>query len=103
MRDQGFNSRPNGFNSHHKVKHHHVNKYNKRLDDSRIMAENPDLKQAWAKRGDSWVSQASNDLGKVKGKDFRKQMQKMKRASWRGTGELDMGVNSMKFPDSDNE
>ena len=39
---------------------------------------------------------------KVKGKDFRKEMAKKKKASWRGGGAIDQGVNSIKF-DSDSE
>eukprot|EP00439_Symbiodinium_sp_Y106_P036206 s2358_g4.t1 len=34
--------------------------------------------------GDTWADQASEDLLKVKGKGFRKEMAKKKRASWRG-------------------
>jgi len=52
--------------------------------------------------GDSWGDAAAGDMIKVKGKDFRKEMQKKKRASWRGTGELDQGVNSVTF-DSDSD
>jgi len=53
--------------------------------------------------GDSWGDKASEDLLKVKGKGFRKEMAKKKRASWRGGGEIDQGVNSIKFEDSDDE
>lgn len=53
--------------------------------------------------GDSWADKASEDLLKVKGKGFRKEMAKKKRASWRGGGELDQGVNSVPFDDSDDE
>lgn len=53
--------------------------------------------------GDSWADKASEDLLKVKGKGFRKEMQKKKKASWRGGGEIDQGVNSVKFPDSEDE
>lgn len=53
--------------------------------------------------GDSWADKASEDMLKVKGKGFRKEMAKKKRASWTGGGELDQGVNSIKFPDSDDE
>jgi len=40
---------------------------------------------------------------KVKGKGFRKEMAKKKRASWRGGGSIDQGVNSLTFSDSDDE
>lgn len=53
--------------------------------------------------GDSWADKASEDLLKVKGKDFRKEMMKKKKASWKGGGALDQGVNSIPFPDSDDE
>jgi len=53
--------------------------------------------------GDVWGDRASEDLLKVKGKGFRKEMAKKKRASWRGGGEIDQGVNSIAFPDSDED
>lgn len=53
--------------------------------------------------GDSWADKASEDLLKVKGKDFRKEMMKKKKASWKGGGSLDQGVNSIPFSDSDDE
>lgn len=53
--------------------------------------------------GDSWADKASEDLLKVKGKDFRKEMMKKKKASWKGGGALDQGVNSIPFSDSDDE
>lgn len=53
--------------------------------------------------GDSWADAASVDMLKVKGKGFRKEMAKKKRASWRGCGELDQGVNSIKFADSSDD
>lgn len=53
--------------------------------------------------GDTWADRASEDMLKVKGKGFRKEMQKKKRASWRGSGELDQGVNSIKFAGSSDE
>lgn len=53
--------------------------------------------------GDTWGDAASADLLKVKGKGFRKEMAKKKRASWRGGGEIDQGVNSIKFDDFDSD
>jgi len=53
--------------------------------------------------GDSWADKASEDLLKTKGKGFRKEMAKKKRASWRGGGAIDQGVNSVKFADSSDE
>lgn len=53
--------------------------------------------------GDSWADKASEDLLKTRGKGFRKEMAKKKRASWRGGGAIDQGVNSVKFEDSSDE
>merc|ERR1719291_1678963 len=53
--------------------------------------------------GDSWGDSAAVDLLAVRGKGFRKEMAKKKRASWRGGGEIDQGVNSIKFDDSSDE
>jgi outer membrane biosynthesis protein TonB len=54
------------------------------------------------KGGDNWGDKAAEDLLKVKGRDFRKEMAKKKKASWRGGGTIDQGVNSIKF-DSDSD
>jgi outer membrane biosynthesis protein TonB len=54
------------------------------------------------KGGDTWGDQAAGDLLKVKGKDFRKEMAKKKRSSWKGGGAIDQTVNSIKF-DSDSD
>eukprot|EP00917_Polyrhabdina_sp_WS-2016_P000103 GHVP01000183.1.p1 GENE.GHVP01000183.1~~GHVP01000183.1.p1 ORF type:complete len:168 (-),score=45.49 GHVP01000183.1:43-546(-) len=61
----------------------------------------PSNSEMWKKRGDSFSLSAGADLSRVKGKDFRSEKAKKKRASWRGTGEIDMGVNSIQFEDSD--
>lgn len=53
--------------------------------------------------GDSWGDSAAADMLKVKGKGFRKEMAKKKRASWRGGGELDQGVNSIRLADSSDD
>ncbi|KAJ1619157.1 SRP40, C-terminal domain-containing protein [Pavlovales sp. CCMP2436] len=49
-----------------------------------------------------WGAKASEDLLKVKGKDFRKAKDKKKKGTYTG-GEIDCTVNSVKFPDSDDE
>eukprot|EP00933_Yihiella_yeosuensis_P077062 TRINITY_DN8714_c0_g1_i14.p1 TRINITY_DN8714_c0_g1~~TRINITY_DN8714_c0_g1_i14.p1 ORF type:complete len:327 (+),score=121.97 TRINITY_DN8714_c0_g1_i14:63-1043(+) len=74
------------------------------VKDSRLL-DNTHLGKAkfGGSQGDSWADRASEDMLKVKGKGFRKEMQKKKRASWKGTGELDQGVNSIKFADSSDE
>jgi hypothetical protein len=53
----------------------------------------------YAKGGDAWGNDAADRLGKVRGKGFKKEMQKLKRASWKGTGSIDTGVNSVQFSD----
>ncbi|CAD7931196.1 unnamed protein product [Amoebophrya sp. A25] len=65
--------------------------------------ENKDerLKNGFLRTGDSWGDKAFEVMSKVKGKAFVKEMQKKKRASWRGGGNIDMGVNSVMFSDSD--
>ena len=60
------------------------------------------LQNGFLRTGDSWGDGAFADLSVVKGKKFVKEMQKKKRASWRGGGALDQGVNSFKF-DSDSD
>lgn len=65
--------------------------------------ENKDkrLQDGFHRTGDSWGDSAFDQLSKVKGKAFVKNMQKCKRSSWRGGGALDQGVNSLVFSDSD--
>lgn len=53
--------------------------------------------------GDSWGDAAAVDMLKVKGKGFRKEMAKKKRASWRGGGEIDQGCNSIRLAFSSDE
>jgi len=75
-----------------------------KIKDSRLL-DNTHIGKAkyGGSEGDSWADKASEDLLKVKGKGFRKEMQKKKRASWRGGGSIDQGVNSIKFSDSEDE
>lgn len=74
------------------------------IKDSRLLDNTHKAKQKFGNSaGDTWADKASEDLLKVKGKGFRKEMAKKKRASWRGGGELDQGVNSIKFESSDDE
>lgn len=74
------------------------------IKDSRLL-DNTHLAKAkfGGSAGDSWADRASEDMLKVKGKGFRKEMQKKKRASWKGSGSIDQGVNSVKFTDSEDE
>jgi len=79
-------------------------KWKATIKDSRLMDNTHKAKDRFGgSAGDSWGDRAAEDLLKVKGKGFRKEMQKKKRASWRGGGEIDQGVNSIKFDDSSDE
>jgi len=55
-----------------------------------------------AKGGDDWGKKAWNELKVVKGKDFRHAKTKRKKG-YRPGGQLDMGVNSVKFEYTDEE
>lgn len=79
-------------------------KWRQTIKDSRLLDNTHKAKNKFGNSvGDSWGDSAAVDMLKVKGKGFRKEMAKKKRASWRGCGELDQGVNSIKFDDSDDE
>jgi len=74
------------------------------IKDSRLMDNTHKAKDRFGdSAGDSWGDRAAEDMLKVKGKGFRKEMQKKKRSSWRGAGAIDQGVNSVKFDDSSDE
>merc|ERR1712113_1055069 len=76
-------------------------KWNASIKDSRLLDNTHKAKQKFGgSEGDTWADKASEDLLKVKGKGFRKEMAKKKRASWRGGGGIDQGVNSIPFSDS---
>ena len=78
--------------------------YWKRIDDSAYLDKAVVKDNShWAakKGGDTWANKAAEDLGKVRGKGFRKEMQKKKRSSWVGGGQLEMNVNSIVYSDSD--
>ncbi|CAK9084150.1 Nucleolar and coiled-body phosphoprotein 1 (140 kDa nucleolar phosphoprotein) (Nopp140) (Hepatitis C virus NS5A-transactivated protein 13) (HCV NS5A-transactivated protein 13) (Nucleolar 130 kDa protein) (Nucleolar phosphoprotein p130) [Durusdinium trenchii] len=79
-------------------------KWRSTIKDPRLLDNTHLAKQKFGgSKGDSWADKASEDLLKTKGKGFRKEMAKKKRSSWRGGGEIDQGVNSIKFDDSDDE
>merc|ERR1711871_1864976 len=74
------------------------------ITDSRLLDNTHQAKNKYGgKVGDSWGDAAAADMIKVKGKGFRKEMAKKKRASWRGGGEIDQGTNSVKFSDWDSD
>jgi hypothetical protein len=78
-------------------------KYWKRIDEEKWKSKVEGTKFArishYDKGGDSWGNEAAQILGQVKGKGFVKAMQKLKRASWKGQGIIDTGVNSVQFSD----
>lgn len=79
-------------------------KWISKIADARLRDNTHKAKQKFGtSAGDTWADKAAEDLGKVKGKGFRKEMAKKKRSSWRGGGEIDQGVNSIKFQDSSEE
>merc|ERR1711933_84734 len=79
-------------------------KWRNMITDSRLIDNSHKAKQKFgASAGDSWGDKAAVDMLKVKGAGFRKEMAKKKRASWRGAGAIDQGVNSVKFDDSSDE
>jgi hypothetical protein len=78
-------------------------KYWKRIDEEKWKQKVDGTKFAkishYDKGGDSWGNDAAEILGQVKGKGFVKAMQKLKRASWKGQGQIDTGINSVQFSD----
>lgn len=78
-------------------------KYWKRIDEGKwkekVTGTKYEKVSHYDKGGDAWGNEAADILGKVKGKGFVKAMQKLKRASWKGQGSLDTGVNSVQFSD----
>lgn len=79
-------------------------KWRATITDSRLIDNTHEAKIKFGgSEGDTWADAASADLLKTKGKGFRKEMAKKKRASWRGGGSIDQGVNSIKFDDFDSD
>lgn len=63
-----------------------------------------ELKQnSYTMKKDEFSLKAAQELIQVKGKNFRTEKNKKKRASWKGSGEITTQVNSIKFDDSDSE
>ena len=58
------------------------------------------LKDNSYKSFDTWGAKANQDLIVTKGKGFRSEKTKKKRGSYRG-GAINVGVNSIRFDDSD--
>ena len=78
-------------------------KYWQRIDETKYIQAVQGTKFAdnshYVKGGDAWGNDAADRLGKVKGRGFKKEMSKLKRASWKGCGSIDTGVNSVQFSD----
>jgi len=78
-------------------------RWTKTIKDDRLKDNSHKAKVKFGEsEGDSWADKAAEDMLKVRGRGFRKEMAKKKRASWRGAGEIDQGVNSIAFS-SDSE
>ncbi|XP_026191569.1 nucleolar and coiled-body phosphoprotein 1 [Cyclospora cayetanensis] len=76
-----------------------------RIDDSQWTSALPtELKDNsfWKKKSDNFAVKAAEQLGRVRGKDFRHEKNKKKKATWKGCGEIPMTVNSIQFA-SDSE
>ncbi|EAN30541.1 SRP40 domain protein [Theileria parva strain Muguga] len=64
--------------------------------------EKEELKaNSYKMKNDTFALKAAEELGSVKGKDFKSQKYKKKRSSWSGSGEITSSVNSVIFSDSD--
>ena len=89
QRDFSNNSRGNGGEK----------KFFKRVDEEKFHGQRLPDNSFHSKKGfDAWGERAAQDLGRVKGKDFRHEKTKKKRGSYRG-GKIDISPsgNSIKF------
>ncbi|ORM42220.1 uncharacterized protein BXIN_0968 [Babesia sp. Xinjiang] len=78
----------------------------KRIQDDVWMSRigKDELKEnSYMMKNDEFSLKAAQELVQVKGKNFRTEKMKKKRASWKGSGEITTHVNSIKFDDSDSE
>ncbi|KAK1444360.1 hypothetical protein BgAZ_102660 [Babesia gibsoni] len=58
---------------------------------------------SYTMKNEEFSRKAAQELIQVKGKNFRTEKMKKKRASWKGSGEISTQVNSVRFDDSDSE
>ena len=65
-----------------------------------IVIPKHELRDNTYKNFDTWGAKANQDLIVTKGKGFRSEKTKKKRGSYRG-GAINVGVNSIRFDDSD--
>ncbi|GBE59565.1 C-terminal domain-containing protein, putative [Babesia ovata] len=66
--------------------------------------EKEELKEnSYTMKNDDFSLKAAQELIQVKGKNFRTEKMKKKRASWKGSGEITSHVNSVQFDDSDGD
>ncbi|GIX62104.1 SRP40, C-terminal domain-containing protein [Babesia caballi] len=66
--------------------------------------EKEELKEnSYMMKNDEFSLKAAQELIQVKGKNFRTEKMKKKRASWKGSGEITSQINSVTFDDSDAE
>jgi hypothetical protein len=78
-------------------------KWTAAIKDDRLKDNTHESKAKYGVLADSWGDSASADLLAVKGKGFRKEMAKKKRASWTGGGTISQVTNSIKFAQSSDE
>merc|ERR1719266_583494 len=65
------------------------NKWSESIKDENLKNNSYEANKQRTDAIDTYADKAAEDLGKVKGKGFRKEMAKKKRSSWRGGGEID--------------
>jgi len=73
--------------------------YFSRIDRSKISFADPTLRDnTYQGAAGTWGEKANDKLSRVRGKDFTKNKNKMKKGSYRG-GTITMGSGSFKFTD----
>lgn len=93
------------FNKRIKLEDKKTKKFFQRIDPQSVKYENDRLKDNSFHatfKPDSWGAKANSALKIVKGKAFRHQKNKFKKANYSG-GRIELGVNSVKFEYSDDE
>ncbi|KAH0481100.1 MAG: uncharacterized protein KVP18_003565 [Porospora cf. gigantea A] len=82
-----------------------VRKHFQRVDSSKYQERMLVVDNSYAAnyKNDAFAAKAAEELGRVRGRDFRHEKSKKKRAGWRSGGSLTDGSNSFKFPESDSD
>ena len=92
--NNGSNSKPNT------PKNNGINSPFRRVQSENVHIKKAELRDNSYKAFDTWGNKANKDLIVTQGKSFRHEKTKKKRGSYRG-GQINVGVNSIKFDDSD--